>query len=489
MRLQRETIDWHWNFKILFIALIINVMNSENIQAQVKTKPSDSFVDMMGINVHFSRSDCEYTNSKEDTLREQTVINTAINIRIRHLRDGVYGWRSGVECLDVNGRNVVTRFSDISMAGRKAGIPEGITWIITDNNDDWKRLRDDYLTPLGRNVIVLEGANENMGTSGDEQSYEQIRNWWNNILPNLPHLKIATNTGPTNACEIANAGYIGDFVHYGNAHPYHFWPPVKPWGKLEHCNFNSTCAPPTISLWNAPDNSGGTIGYIEATRHKRIRKDQLMIFTEWGYPASSRVRQGSGVDEDVAAKYVLRGFLEHFNAGIVYSCYYQLIDPKPGHTLNDDQEAHFGVANYDGTLKKHGLAIKRIIELLEDSGKINISTQPLDYTLSSGGGFSFIDDQNALTNEIHQTLLQKSNGTFYLILWQEAFSSNSKGNSINVPVVDVNISFKQSIAHLRAYLPATTDNSMPVVDTSNISSIKVGVPDHPLVIELICEKK
>ena len=70
----------------------------------------------------------------------------------------------------------------------------GFTWIISDNTDDWKRLRDSYLKPLGNIVIVLEGANENMGLSGDSQAYKQIINWWNNILPSLPNLKIAYRT-------------------------------------------------------------------------------------------------------------------------------------------------------------------------------------------------------------------------------------------------------------------------------------------------------
>lgn len=468
-----------------FIVLLFIVFIETTLSAQTNAKPADKFVDMIGVCCHFSTNWNQYTNIPTDSLREKTATSAAINMRIRHLRDGIYGWKGGTEDLDAKGRGVVERFSAISQAGLDAGIPGGLTWIITDNTDDWKRLRDDYLIPLGNKVIVLEGANENMGTTGNTQAYQQIKNWWNNILPSLPNLKIATNTGPTAACEILNAGYIGDYVHYGNAHPYHFWPPVKPWGKVSHCNFNSTCAPPTISLWKAPDNNGGTVGYLEATRYKRVRADQPMIFTEWGYPTSALVQQGWGVNEDVAAKYVLRGFLEHFNEGIIYSCHYQLIDPKLEVPANTDAENYFGLANFDGSLKQSGLALKRIIELLEDSGKTDISTHPLNYTLSSHSGLSFTDDSSALTNEIHQCLVQKSDSTYYLILWQEAFSTNSKGITIDVPTADVKISFDKNISRLRAFLPATTDNSSPTIDTTNISSITVGVPDHPLVIEII----
>jgi len=455
---------------------------SGKLEAQVKAQPSDQLVDMIGVCVHFARSGGAYTNSREDSLREQTAAKVATDIRIRHLRDGIYGWTGGNEDFDKDGRGVVERFSDIYQAGINADIPGGITWILTDNTDDWRRLRDDYLIPLGDKVIVLEGANENMGTSGDTQAYQQIRNWWNNILPSLPNLKIATNTGPTAACEIANAAYIGDFVHYGNAHPYHFWPPFKPWGNLAHCNFNGTCAPPTISLWTAPDNLGGTIGYLEATQKQRVRKDQPMIFTEWGYPSAIVSDTKWGVEEPVAAKYLLRGFLEHFNAGIVYSCVYELLNEEEESTK---AEGNFGLADYNGNLKQNGLALKRLIELLEDNGNKSIATGLLAYSLSGGGGLSFTDDKNATTNEIHQTLVQKADSTYYLILWQEAISTNSNGKAVNVAPADVTINFKTPIFRLKAYLPATTDNTSPIADTTNIQSFTIAVPDHPVVIEIL----
>jgi len=481
MKMKRKMDYWLVKKQNTIMVFALFFLFSGKLEAQVKAKPSDKLVDMMGVCVHFARSGGAYTNSQEDTLREQTAVKVATDIRIRHLRDGIYGWTGGNEDFDTDGRGVVKRFSDISQAGINAGIPGGFTWIITDNTDNWQRLRDDYLIPLGDKVIVLEGANENMGTSGDTQAYQQIRNWWNNILPSLPNLKIATNTGPTAACEIANAAYIGDFVHYGNAHPYHFWPPFKPWGNLAHCNFNGTCAPPTISLWTAPDNLGGTIGYLEATQKQRVRKDQPMIFTEWGYPSPIVSDTKWGVEEPVAAKYLLRGFLEHFNAGIVYSCVYELLNEEKESTK---AEGNFGLADYNGNLKQNGLALKRFIELLEDNGNKSIATGSLDYTLSGGGGLSFTDDKNATTNEIHQTLVQKADSTYYLILWQEAISTNSSGKAVNVPAVDVTVNFKTPVFRLKAYLPATTGNNSPIADTTNIQSYTIAVPDHPVVIEI-----
>ncbi len=470
-------------FFSITIHLLLAVLYLPTAQGQVQSKPADKFVDMIGVGVHAARDFSQNSNSAANPNGEQNTINAISNLRIRHLRDGIYGWIGGVENFDKDNRGVITRFSAISQAGVNAGIPGGVDWIITDNTDDWQRLRDNYLVPLGNRVIVLEGANENMGVNGDAQAYQQIRNWWNNILPSLPNLKIATNTGPTAACEIVKAGSINDYVHFGNAHPYHFWPPFKDWGNQSHCGFNSTCAPPTVSLWTAPDYAGGTIGYIAATRTSRVAADKPMIFTEWGYPTIVNDANGWGVSELTAAKYMTRGFLEHFNAGIVYSCSYELMDPVPVTPFNADPEKHFGLAYSNGTLKPSGTAIKRLIALLEDGGNGNISTGALNYTLS-GGSLGFTDDKNATTNEIHQTLLQKANGKFYLVLWQEAISTNSSGSALSIPAVNVTVNFGETLSGLKAYLPTITDNGSPVVNTANVSSYTFSVPDHPLVIEI-----
>ncbi len=471
--------------KLFFSRLLLSIifLFPEFItNAQEQARPADRFVDMIGVNTHFARDRTNYTNSPTKPHAEKNAVNAAINMGIRHLRGGVYGWTSGQECVDMDKRGTLERYIAISKAGMDAGIPNGFTWIITDNSDDWKKLMDEYLIPLGDKVIVLEGANENMGVNGDAQAYSQIRNWWNNILPSIPNLKIASNTGPTAACRIMDAEYIGDNVDFGNAHPYHFWPPFKPWNKNLHCDFNSTPAPPTIALWTAPDSDGGTVGYIEATRHQRIRPDQPMIFTEWGYPSPIVKDQPWAVDNATAPKYLLRGFLEHFNAGIVYSCVYELLNRDEN---LDEAEGNFGLAYSNGSLKPNGLALKRLIELFGDYGNSKIETGKLNYTFSGGGGLGFVDDKNATTNEIHHTLLQKSDSTFYLVLWQEAVSTNVNGEEINVPPVDVTVNFGHTVNFIKAYLPATTDNSNPVVNTSNVSSISVNVPDHPFVIEIV----
>ncbi|MBC7418014.1 MAG: hypothetical protein H7325_07650, partial [Pedobacter sp.] len=136
--------------EIIFIAALLSSLFAKG---QVQSKPADKFVDMIGVCVHAARNYSQYTNSTENPKGELNTINAITNLRIRHLRDGVYGWNAGIEDLDMNNRDVVTRYTAISNAATNAGIPGGVNWIITDNTDDWQRLKNNFLVPLGNKVI------------------------------------------------------------------------------------------------------------------------------------------------------------------------------------------------------------------------------------------------------------------------------------------------------------------------------------------------
>ena len=96
MKLKRKMERWFVKQNTIMIFAVL-FLSSGMLEAQVKAKPSDKLVDMIGVCVHFARSGGEYTNSAEDTLREQTAVKTATDIRIRHLRDGIYGWHGGIK--------------------------------------------------------------------------------------------------------------------------------------------------------------------------------------------------------------------------------------------------------------------------------------------------------------------------------------------------------------------------------------------------------
>jgi hypothetical protein len=159
--------------------------------------------------------------------------------------------------------------------------------------------------------------------------------------------------------------------------------------------------------------------------------------------------------------------LEYFNAGIVRTFVYELMDE--GTDLGDVQQ-HFGLVRFDGSKKPAYKALRNLIAILEDPGPSHTPGN-LDYGLLGD------------TIGVHRTLLQKRDGRFYLVLWQEINSYDSESHQdISVDSRRITVSFTQRFQRLLLYQPLLSDQ--PVSEATNSSQIVVDVPDHPVIIEL-----
>ena len=91
--------------------------------------------------------------------------------------------------------------------------------------------------------------------------------------------------------------------------------------------------------------------------------------------------------------------------------------------------------------------------------------------------------------DIKQVLFQKSNGTFYLVVWQEVKSYDQiKKSPIDVPERELTLSLTNSILTANIYRPAPLPIGNGLTVTKSYSrppTIELSVPDQLLVIELI----
>ena len=117
--------------------------------------------------------------------------------------------------------------------------------------------------------------------------------------------------------------------------------------------------------------------------------------TETGYPQSY-------VPLDRANKYYSRLFFEFFNHGIVRTYAYQLLDEY----TSEGSGSTIGLLYSDGTPKPQFTTISNIISILNDPGG-GFNPGSLGYSIGGAQG------------TLHHTLLEKRNGTFYLVLWLE----------------------------------------------------------------------
>jgi hypothetical protein len=203
---------------------------------------------------------------------------------------------------------------------------------------------------------------------------------------------------------------------------------------------------------------------------RQIFGDKPIVITESGYHnALNDHRDQPAVTEQVAAKYILRLFLEDFARGIPRTYLYELLDEAPDPGLGDNQ-LHWGLIRADGTEKPAFVAIKRLIGEVNDSAEPK-SPMQLTWSLS------------VAKPTIHHVLLQKSNGELDLILWDEVPSYDIREKKeINNPPTKATLTLGQKARLVTLYEPAVQD--APLQNYNGTATVPVEIPDHPLVVAI-----
>lgn len=173
------------------------------------------------------------------------------------------------------------------------------------------------------------------------------------------------------------------------------------------------------------------------------------VITETGYntnPADTY----SGADQTVQAKLTLDTLMDAFKDGVSQTYLYELLD---------DASGNWGLFNADGTPKLAATAVHNLTTILADPGSTS-SFIP--------GSLSYsVPDLPANGNQL---LLEKSNGTFDLVLWAEADIWNPATQSeIVAPSETSTVEFGHAEALVQVFDPL--QGTAPIATYSNVSSI------------------
>ncbi|MDT8333520.1 hypothetical protein RQ831_20925 [Roseomonas gilardii] len=197
-----------------------------------------------------------------------------------------------------------------------------------------------------------------------------------------------------------------------------------------------------------------------------------MYVTETGYPTLTTGAGNQGVDETVQAKYTLDLLLDAYSLGIAVTYIYELFDSYED-SDGTNQEAHYGLFDYDGTAKEAAVALHNLTAILSDTADTaeSFTTGTLDYTVEN------------LPSSGHSLLFEKSDGTYELAVWNEQQIWDSTTNTeIATEATTVTVSLGQVFATVTVYDPL--DGTDAIATYSNVSSISISINDHPLIIEL-----
>jgi hypothetical protein len=136
--------------------------------------------------------------------------------------------------------------------------------------------------------------------------------------------------------------------------------------------------------------------------------------------------------EDIQARYYPRIYAEMYRHGMPRTITYRFDDICADLS---NPECNFGLMRFDQTVKPAFFAIKSLNDLLKEPGA-SFHPGSLTYTITVSPNGSF-----TRTQYMHDLLLQKSNGDYYLLFWHEIADvkkQNDDGSFIQGPAVPLN---------------------------------------------------
>ena len=196
----------------------------------------------------------------------------------------------------------------------------------------------------------------------------------------------------------------------------------------------------------------------------------LTVVTEAGYCTGTGT---SGlVDQTTQAIYLLNNYFDMFSANVPYTTVYTMFDYNTGDNNCYD---NYGVYESDQTTPKAAAtAIKNMQTILGDSGSTALTFTPGTLNSSIVGlpstGFDF--------------LLQKSNGTWDIVVWNEPqIWDDATHAQVTPSVATVTVDLGSMFAAVNVYDPV--NSATPISTASKVNSVTLTVGAHPLFVEAI----
>lgn len=424
-----------------------------------QARMADSFVDSIGAMLRVNSSNYS------------TVLSVLEASGIRHLRAGSLGSSGAASSDATNGPLIAQLISDVKkdksldlhfLLVPEGGCPAPLSYLSTMGNLTW--------IPAA-NIDGFEGLNEwnGGGCSGST---------WDSQVTDFQTALSASVTD--NASTLGNAFVAGPSLGY-DLNPADLTPAIN---TLVADNISSSIQVANLHIYSGGGSYPSANMWLAgpAWEGQVYGATKPMVASETGYQTDLAA---GGITEQALTKYYSRLYFEFFNNGFSHAFAYELMD-DPTQTGG---EASYGLAHADGTTKGFTQSngspagtiptIANEISLLSDPGP-SFTPHTLTLNIDTGGN-----------PNIHHTLLQKRNGTYYLVLWQEV--SNVQTDPATGQFTDstpatayVAIDFgSTTFTTINAISPQGSTN--PWWGWSTQSSIPGGasVDDNPVVYELI----
>ena len=390
---------------------------------------------------------------------------------IEMLRYGGFRWvRAGIEGLSDRGPTTLQTFLEMH---RTTGVR--FSWGLVSGGSDVTRLVETgkVLAEAGA-LLAFEGNNEpnNWGVTyqgenggGREQTWMPVAKLQRDmyaavkgdpVLSKYPVWSISEsgaqrdNVGLQYLTIPPGAGALmpdgTKYADYANVHNYIYHP--------------SSPFPADNKVWNAADPSSASrvdglfknFGITWAKGFRGYTQEQLdhlpRVTTETGTTVEGQVT------EEMQGRNLLNLYLAQFRRGYAYTSVYLLRD-----RTDEDGNQSFGFYRPDYSPRKAAIYLHNLTTILQDKQTLK-DLQQFDYA---------IPDQPETT---HDLLLQRSDGSFQLVVWSERLMGEDH----------VTIRFAARPQSVTIYDP--TIGTEPTRHLNGVESIEVALGDHPIVVTI-----
>lgn len=419
--------------------LFVSVMGATPTEARSRqARSADAFVDSIGITVHLEHKKGVYAK------HQSIVVPRLQTLGIRHIRAAI--WANDFETQrKIQGLGQLGIKSLVVMDPVRGITPSEATKIVKN---------------LSQSIEAVEGPNE-----WDILRFrDKLRYKGRGFPDGLREFQAELYTALKNDPATQNMPVLApSLINMKNA---------SLLGRVE-CDFNNIHSYPRGQF---PGSKSLERHYL--SQSKTLCGEKPVIATETGYhnalnhkPRSRRERFHSGISEQISAKYIPRLLLEYFERGVERTYIYELIDRKPNPKKNQ-KLLNFGLVRNDGSPKPAYFAVKNLLQILSDSQtqqSIHNNLGKLNYSISGD------------VHAIRHTLLQKRNGRFYLILWQEVPSIKNR-LTLSVPAKPLALNLNTPTSQATLFRPVTS--ALPIATHQDPVKINIQVTDDPLIIEI-----
>ncbi len=387
-------------YMALAVLHLAALVQPASVRAQpVTARPTQEFLDSVGI-----------VSTLPD--RGQSLEGT-----IGMLRYVGFRWlRGGIEGLTEQGPTTVETYLTIHRAtGAK------IAWgLVSGGNDLEKLLRTGRILAMNGALLAFEGNNEPNNWGVNYKGEEGGRGGsWLPVAKLQAELYARVKSDPVLAkypvwsisepgAQVDNAGLQfleipqgsgtlmppgTRYADFANVHNYIYHP------NSPHPANNKTWNASDPSEDSAVDGLYGNFGLTWAKHFKGYTNEQLKtlprVTTETGVPI------GEKITEDMHASHLVNIFLSQFARGYAFTSVYLLRDRE-----DEGGNQQFGFFRADYTPRKAAVYLRNLMGILNDNGRRQ-TYEKFDYSIEMK------------PDTVHDLLLQKSDGTFQLVLWAE----------------------------------------------------------------------